>query len=122
LAGVILEKLLGNFMRLVSKVLKVSDPPKTRHYVGLLKEFTSEESQSQEMMKAPDVLLIEKRHEGFFLLRFTADGIPVGDTWHLNLEDAKHQAEFEFDSLISSWGEVPPNVTDVVSFALEKYL
>jgi hypothetical protein len=109
-------------MRLVSKVLKVSDPPRTRHYVGFPKELTSGESNSQEMMKAPDILLIEKRDEGFFLFRFTADGIPVGDTWHLNLEDAKHQAEFEFDSLISSWGEIPPDVTDVVSFALAKYL
>ena len=108
-------------MRLVSKVLQVPDPPKTRHYVGFPKELTSGEGHSQEMMQPPDVLLIEKREEGFFLFRFTADGIPVGDTWHLNLEDAKHQAEFEFDNLISSWGEVPSDVTNVVSFALEKY-
>jgi len=69
-------------------------------------------------MQAPDILLIEQRDEGFFLFRFTVDGVAAGDTWHLNLEDAKHQAEFEFDGLISSWLEVPANVDDAVDFAL----
>jgi hypothetical protein len=46
----------------------------------------------------------------------------VGDTWHQNVEDAKHQAEFEFDGMISHWVDLPRDVTDVVEFALREYL
>lgn len=34
----------------------------------------------------------------------------AGDTWHLNLEDAKHPANFEFHGMITSWIPIPPQV------------
>ena len=107
-------------MRLVCKVLQVPSPPKTRHYIGFPSELGSTEKERQ-MMEPADILLIEKRDEGVFLFRFTASGEAVGDTWHMNLEDAKHQAEFEFDGLISAWVSVPSNVSDVVEFALGEH-
>jgi hypothetical protein len=54
-------------------------PPTGRMIAELPGEHfgSSGESHSQEIMQTPNVLLIEKREEGFFLFRFTADGIPV---------------------------------------------
>jgi hypothetical protein len=106
-------------MRIVSKVLAVPDPPKVRLYIGFPPEIDPD-PEARQMMEAPDVLLIEQNEEGFFLYRFTAAGIFAGDTWHLNLEDAKHQADFEFDGLISPWISVPSDIKDVVRYALDR--
>ncbi len=81
-------------MRIVSKLLAVPDPPKTRLYIGLPPELDPNPA-ARQMMETPDVLVIEQDDNGFFLYRFTAAGVFAGDTWHLNLEDAKHQANFE---------------------------
>jgi hypothetical protein len=107
-------------MRLVCKVLQVPFPPKTRHYIGFPPELGSTEK-DRKMMELADILLLEKQQEGVSLFRFTASGEAVGDTWHLSLEDAKHQAEFEFDGLLSPWISVPSDVSDVVEFALGQH-
>jgi hypothetical protein len=91
-------------MKYLSKVLQVPSPPKTLHYIGFPPGIGLEE-EPRELTEAADILLIEQRQDGVFLFRFTASGKPVGDTWHANLEDAKHQAEFEFKGLISPWIE-----------------
>ena len=46
---------------------------------------------------------IEVHPNGVFLIRFTEDRRVVGDTWHLTVEDAKHQAEFEFGASLGAW-------------------
>jgi hypothetical protein len=108
-------------MRLVSKVLAVPDPPKTRLYIGLPPELDPNPA-ARQMMAPPDILLIQqdKDGNGFFLVRYTAAGLFAGDTWHLNLEDAKHQADFEFEGLITPWIPVPSDVKDVVRYALDR--
>jgi hypothetical protein len=41
---------------------------------------------------------------GVFLNSYnTADGHWLGDTWHLTIEDAKHQAEYQFGVLPDAW-------------------
>ncbi len=45
--------------------------------------------------------------EGFFLLRFDAEGQFCGDTWHASEEDAKKQAEFEYEITNSDWRAEP---------------
>jgi hypothetical protein len=69
-------------------------------------------------MESPALLLIEAKPDGVFLFRFTADRRCVGDTWHKSVEDAKHQAAFEFNELLSVWKEVPTGINDIVSFGL----
>jgi hypothetical protein len=54
-----------------------------------------------------------------FLFRFTADGQVVGDTWHMTLEEAQQQAQFEFGDLLSDWRSVPADVEDLVAFGLK---
>jgi hypothetical protein len=45
--------------------------------------------------------------EGYFLFSCEDDWIPVSDTWHPTLEEAKRQAEFEYNGLAATW-ESPP--------------
>jgi hypothetical protein len=111
-------------MRIVSKVLAVPDPPKVWLYRGFPPELDPD-PKARQTMEPADILLIEQDEYdgGFFLYRYTAAGVSAGDTWHLNLEDAKHQADFEFDGLITPWIDVPPDVkevADIVRYALDQ--
>ena len=106
-------------MRLVCKVLQVPSPPKTRLYRGFPPGVPGQEP--GELMEGADILLMEKTEDGISLCRYTASGNLAGDTWHANVEDAKHQVDFEFDGMISPWVNIPPGVTDVVEFALRSY-
>jgi hypothetical protein len=42
---------------------------------------------------------------GYFLLYFT-NGVDHADTFHLSLEDALHQAEYEFNVTPAQWKDV----------------
>ena len=79
-------------MRLVSKVLQTPDVPKTRHYIG--SPIEAGDGIDQREMSSADILLIEEREDGIFLFRFTARGEGAGDTCHLSVDDAKHQAQY----------------------------
>lgn len=63
-------------------------------------------------------LIIEQTREGFFLHTLPKDGF-AGDTWHQTLEDAKHQATYEFGDSVERWEEVPAHVSDLRAFAQE---
>jgi len=67
-------------------------------------------------MERAAVLVIEERPDGVFLYRFSADGACVGDTWHMNVDDAKHQAAFEFEGFVGDWADVPEGTEDVAAF------
>jgi hypothetical protein len=41
---------------------------------------------------------------GFYLCYLNADGKELTDTYHATIEDAKHQADFEFNVTDSDWG------------------
>jgi len=71
-------------------------------------------------MGAPAFLVIDERPDGVFLYRFDTAGGCVGDTWHMNLDDARYQAEYEYEALVGGWNEVPEGTKDVVQFCLAK--
>lgn len=108
---------MSNSSRFTARVVFAADPPKTKHYRGL-PPSSDVAKDSRQLMESPALLLIEEKPDGVFLFRFSADRRCVGDTWHKTVEDAKHQAAFEFDDLLSAWKEVPAGVNDVVSFGL----
>lgn len=91
---------------------------KTQHYKGFPPELTGNVDLRRKMPSSA-VLIIEENNDGIFLFRYTAEGACVSDTWHTSVEEAKEQAEFEFDGHISSWKEVPLDIDDEVSFALK---
>jgi hypothetical protein len=58
-----------------------------------------------EAMPVPSSLLISQfgRDPGFYLLYLDASGKEMTDTWHATLDDAKHQAAFEFSVEDADW-------------------
>jgi len=54
-------------------------------------------------MPAPQELRIIKADEGFLLLYCNAEGEPMTDTFHLALDDAFDQADFEFQVDRTDW-------------------
>jgi len=64
------------------------------------------------------LLVIEERPDGVFLFRYAGDGNCAGDTWHLSIEDAKYQAEFEYADDAMGWNVIPDSINDVVQFGL----
>jgi hypothetical protein len=68
-------------------------------------------------MPDPTWLVLEVSRDRCFLYRYTDSGEGAGDTWHQSLEDAYHQAHFEYDLEWEDWVEVPPSAVDAIQFA-----
>jgi hypothetical protein len=90
---------------------------KIKHYLGLPPKLTDGIDARQEMGPAL-FLVIDVKPDGVFLYRYGAKGECVGDTWHMNIDDAKHQAAYEYEGLIQDWQDVPSQVEDVAAFGL----
>jgi hypothetical protein len=56
--------------------------------------------------EAPVYVEIVEQEGAYYLFRHDAEGVCIGDTWHLTLDEAKEQAAFEFDIGETEW-EVP---------------
>lgn len=108
-------------IRLCALVQKTEDVPRVKHFQGLPPELTGGQDY-REKLPWPQVLVIEEKPDGAFLFRFATDGSSGGDTWHTSIDDAKYQAEYEYQGLLSEWKQVPTNVTDVIVFALSQNL
>jgi len=61
-------------------------------------------------------LITEETNGGFFLYCFSEMAMEA-DTWHQTLDDAKHQAEFQFG--LTEWTDVPATVTDLQAWVKE---
>ena len=61
---------------------------------------------SMDEVPAPASLAIEADDVGFFLYRLDEDGSCAADTWHLTLEEAKAQAEFEYAVAPTDWTSI----------------
>lgn len=106
-----------NNRRRVALVNQPDSPPKTRQFKGLPPELT-EGIDHREVLPWPRILLVEEEQDGFSLYRFTEDGKCVGDTWHLTLEDAYDQAQFEYRNELGDWKQVPESIEDPLVFAI----
>jgi hypothetical protein len=56
-------------------------------------------------LEAASRLEIVNATDGVTLIRYSARGAFVGDTWHASVEEAMRQAKFEFDTEPSDWSE-----------------
>jgi hypothetical protein len=76
---------------------------RTKHSVGCLvgQEPTS-------VFQTPPAIWVEivKVDGGVQLYRYNSDGVCVADTWHLTVDEAKAQAEFEFGIGAPDWSEI----------------
>ena len=91
----------------------------TVQYGGMPPELTGDQN-LREVLPWPRILLIEEKPDGIFLYRFAQDESYGGDTWHMSLEEAKEQAEYEYGESLGEWRDVPENVKDPVTFALHQ--
>src|ERR1700690_1810577 len=87
--------------------------PRVKHYSGAPPELTGGEDRRREMGPA-QLLVIEEKPDGVFLYRYSAKGKCVGDTWHIDIDDAKYQAIYEYRDFTPDWQEVPPEVEGAV--------
>ncbi len=73
------------------------------------RKATVREGRVDEVERFPPAATVEIEHSssGWLLLRYDDHGDCVGDTWHSTVEEAKRQAQFEFDIQIDDWQEVP---------------
>jgi hypothetical protein len=65
-------------------------------------------------------VVVEPSLDGVFLYRYGRDGNCVGESWHMNVEDAKDQANYEYEGQMAECTKVPPEVEDVVAFGLAR--
>lgn len=91
--------------------------PRVKHFLGLPPELSDGEDTRQELGPAR-FLVTEEGPDGVFLYRYSIKGECVGDTWHQSVDDAKHQATYEYEGLVGEWFEVSPQIVDVVNFGL----
>jgi hypothetical protein len=104
--------------RLMVRVSASFHESKVKHYYGLPSELT-EGKDIREHMPPACFLAIEKKDDGIFLYRYAQHDRCAGDTWHRTVDDAKAQATYEFNDLLSTWVQVPGGVADLMAFASE---
>lgn len=93
-------------------IATVREVLKANQFVGLPVEL-SNDTDSLESMPPAEVLVIEGSPGSFMLLRYTVEGKFSGDTWHASLEDAFHQANYEFGLDQSEWQSLPDEVDPI---------
>jgi hypothetical protein len=92
-----------------ARIRGVTIPLRTRH------------TANGDPLPAPRVVVVvpaDRHEEGWFLIRYAAGGIFGGDTWHATADEARAQAESEYQGMIDDWRTVPPEEPDAVACAL----
>jgi hypothetical protein len=93
---------------------------RVRHYIGLPPELTRAEA-GRTLLPQASVLVLEPDPDAggaMMLFRYTGEGEFAGDTWHECIEDAKHQAAFEYGDSVGEWIEIPAGVEEALGYAL----
>ena len=72
------------------------------------------------MLPMADVLvLVADSDPGVMLFRYTAHGELGGDTWHATAVEAYAQAAHEYLDALGPWIEIPSEVTDPHTYAVQ---
>lgn len=77
----------------------------------------------KEVLSTTAIYIIEEKEKSFYLNSYSQDGKWFGDTWHETLEDAKHQAEFEYKDYGNpkiEWKEIPDDLENPIDYVLSK--
>jgi hypothetical protein len=105
--------------RLFTMLSVSTSSPKAQHYIGVPPVLTDGEETRRKMGRAR-VLLIQENADGVFLYRYDETGVCVGDTWHMNIDDAKHQAAYEYEDQMEDWRDVLPEIEDAIAFSVAR--
>jgi hypothetical protein len=103
--------------RLLSILSSSPTALKVKHYLCTPAELSAGVRQQ---MGSAAYLVIETSSNGVFLYRYNDKGECVGDTWHMTVDDARHQADYEYGGLLQEWQDVPEQVEDAAFFGLTR--
>jgi hypothetical protein len=81
----------------------VTRPGKTEHLVI--------EGGVRRQIGHPVSVLVVEVDKGFYLFRNDEHGVCLADTWHVTLEEAKEQADFEYGIEEADWFPAEEHVT-----------
>ena len=105
--------------RLFALVDESEDLPRVKHYRGFPPELTGGKD-ARVLLPVARVIVLELKLSGAYLYRYAADASFGGETWHPTIDDAKHQARFEFGDAMSDWQEIPSDADDAMTYALAR--
>jgi hypothetical protein len=77
----------------------------------------------KEVLSSTPIYIIEEKQNSFYLNSYSLDGKWIGDTSHQTIEDAKHQADFEYKNYgkpMIEWKEIPEDVENPIEFVLSQ--
>lgn len=63
--------------------------------------------------------VLEKAHQ-WLGPAYTAEGEFAGDTWHMDLDEAKDQASFEYGDAVQECQELPEEIDDPLAYVLSR--
>lgn len=101
--------------KLAAIIKKLARGPRVKHFSGIPPEVT-QGVDKRSLLGEPDLLLLEEKEDGCYILRLRRDGTVITDTWHKTLEEAISQAEFEYGDRLGKWKAVPLGVEDVARY------
>ena len=84
----------------------VDEPARTVHYLGLPAALCPNGQRTQ--LAVPELLLLcdDRGGERVFLFRYTRAGDFCGDTWHLDAEEAREQAAYQYPDRLGEWVDI----------------
>lgn len=94
--------------------------PRVRHLRGMPPVATGDVDQREAFPRA-EVVIITALPEGCFLDRYSRDGEKAGNTWHPTVDEARAQAEWEFDGALSDWIVIPSASREPVIHVLRHF-
>lgn len=88
-------------MKLKAELMGVTG--KTKHSIGYIENGEPIEMESLPNAKSLEIV---ETDSGVFLYRYSDSGVCIADTWHLSIDEAIAQAEFEYQIKKTSWYEI----------------
>lgn len=90
----------------------------TRHFIASGPPNADGSFSGRIDMETPTVVYVEQAEDGIFLYRYARGQAFGGDTFHLTVEEAKKQAEWEYEGVLGPWTVVPEGTADPLAFVL----
>ncbi len=72
------------------------------------------------LMPVAHIVLLIQDESGASLYRYASDGAKAGSTWHESVDDAMHQASFEYGDALGAWEQIPTEELDPKAFVRDK--
>ena len=104
---------------IVAPVLTRFVHARVRQTVGLPPEASGVHDEREALPWPIAVLVKEESAGNVYVYRIAASGASAGDTWHPTVDEARQQAEYEYEGVLGKWERVPDDVRDAWEHALE---